>query len=225
MTVLRGSRPAGLAGCTVLTAGLAVSAVTGAGPARAQPAIHPLPTRSAAVSWGYGVFGRLGNGLPDPNGDPAQDRLLPGAMAGLTSGVVAVSAGEFSAMALTSDGRAWTWGDNLFGGLGTGTAGPPGTYTALAAPVAGLADVVQVAAGTWSSYALRADGTVWSWGLNTGSLTPAQVPGLTGVTQIAVSENFALALRADGTVWGWGTAPMASSAPAPRAAGSARRSG
>jgi alpha-tubulin suppressor-like RCC1 family protein len=205
MIVLRRSR---LTGCVVLTAGLAVSAVTGAGAARAQAAAQPFPTRSAAVSWGSGLDGRLGDGLMDLDNNPAENRMLPGTVVGLTSGVAAVSAGEFHAMALTSDGRVWTWGDNLFGNLGTGTRGP-GTGRALAAPVAGLTGVVQVAAGTWASYALRSDGTVWAWGADLavdGAVTPTQVPGLTGVTQIAANQGGpVLALRSDGTVWGWGS--------------------
>jgi alpha-tubulin suppressor-like RCC1 family protein len=143
----------------------------------------------------------------DPDNNPAENRLLPGNLTGLTSGVVAVSAGRFHGMALTSDGRVWTWGDNLFGNLGNGTRGP-GTGSALAAPVAGLAGVVQIGAGTWVSYALRSDGTVWAWGADTavsGALTPAQVPGLTGVTQISVGAGLVLALRSDGTVWSWGS--------------------
>jgi hypothetical protein len=207
MTALRRSRLAGLAGCTMLTAMLAVSAVTGAAAARAQTVARPFPSRSAALSWGSGLDGRLGDGLMDLNNNPAENRMLPGNMAGLTSGVAAVSAGEFHAMALTSDGRVWTWGDNLFGNLGTGLRGP-GTGSALAAPVAGLSGVVQVAAGTWASYALRSDGTVWAWGLDSAvadAVTPTQVPGLTGVTQIAASPTgIVLALRSDGTVWGWG---------------------
>jgi alpha-tubulin suppressor-like RCC1 family protein len=199
MVVLRRSR---LAGCAALAAGLVVGTVTGASAARAQSAAPALPARSAAVSWGSGSDGRLGDG------NSAGNRLLPGAVTGLTSGVVAVSAGQYHAMALTSDGRVWTWGDNTSGELGTGTAGE-GTGSALAAPVAGLNRAVQVAAGPAASYALRSDGTVWAWGNDDavdGALTPTQVPGLAGVTQIAAGDSgYVLALRSDGTVWGWGS--------------------
>jgi alpha-tubulin suppressor-like RCC1 family protein len=202
MRIQRGSR---LAGGMVLAAGLAVSTVAGAGAARAQSAAGLLPARSAAMSWGSAVLGRLGDGQLDPDGNPASNRLRPGNVLGLTSGVVEVSAGYFNAMALTSDGRVWTWGSNLRGNLGNGTEG---LGTGTAAPVAGLSGVTQVASGAWASYALRSDGTVWAWGNDeaAGGLTPAQVPGLTGVTQIAASQTgFALALRSDGTVWGWGS--------------------
>jgi alpha-tubulin suppressor-like RCC1 family protein len=206
MVVLKRSR---LAGCVALAAGLVVSVVTGAGAARAGAVTREFPTRSAPVSWGNGTCGVLGDGVLNTN-FPADNRMLPGSVVGLASGVVAVSAGDSFAMALTSDGRVWTWGENHSGNLGYGPVGP-GVCTAVAAPVPGLSGVVQVAAGLWASYALRSDGTVWAWGNDAavgGAVIPTPVPGLTGVTQIAAGgfngSGFVLALRSDGTVWGWG---------------------
>jgi alpha-tubulin suppressor-like RCC1 family protein len=72
-----------------------------------------------------------------------------------------------------------------------------------------------VAAGAYHTLALKADGTVWSWGYNASGqlgdgslvqrLSPVQVSGLTDVVAIAAgSANTSLALKRDGTVWGWG---------------------
>ncbi len=77
--------------------------------------------------------------------------------------VVAVAAGPNHDLALTVDGRVWAWGENEYGELGNGTlhalAGEP-------RPVFGLHSIVAIAAGDHHSLALRADGTLWSWGSN-----------------------------------------------------------
>ncbi|MGX4585321.1 RCC1 domain-containing protein [Paenibacillus chitinolyticus] len=71
-----------------------------------------------------------------------------------------------------------------------------------------------VAPGTSFSLALKADGTVWAWGINTsgqlgdGTTTkrplPQQVLGLDNVVKISAGGSHALALKSDGTVWAWG---------------------
>ena len=66
-------------------------------------------------------------------------------------------------------------------------------------PPAGLNDAVALAAGSYSSLALKSDGTVVGWG---GEPTPPL--GLTGVVAIAVGGGQSIALKGDGTVVGWG---------------------
>jgi alpha-tubulin suppressor-like RCC1 family protein len=73
-----------------------------------------------------------------------------------------------------------------------------------------------VAAGEGSSFLMKADGTVWSWGdqrdgrLGDGEdrdnsrTRPRPVIGLSGIRQIAVGAAHGLALRGDGTVFAWG---------------------
>ncbi|WP_166541769.1 RCC1 domain-containing protein [Paenibacillus lutrae] len=71
-----------------------------------------------------------------------------------------------------------------------------------------------VAPGSSFSLALKADGTVWAWGINTsgqlgdGTTTkrplPQQVPGLDNVVKISAGGSHSLALKSDGTVWAWG---------------------
>ena len=78
-----------------------------------------------------------------------------------------------------------------------------------------LNNVVAIASGGYShSVALRADGTVWTWGYNgfgqlghgdtTQRPTPTLVAGLTGVAAIAVGYYHTLGLKSDGTVSAWG---------------------
>jgi alpha-tubulin suppressor-like RCC1 family protein len=137
-------------------------------------------------------------------------------------GVVAVAAGEHHSMLLASDGTVWTLGRNEYGQLGDGTSSGVGsTFTRTTPlPVVGLYQVVAIAAGSFHSVALRADGTVWTWGHGTqGQLgnggsadvgSPVQVLGvggtgfLTNVQKIATGNNHTLALLGDGTLCAWG---------------------
>jgi hypothetical protein len=84
--------------------------------------------------------------------------------------------------------------------------------------VQGLSNVTAVVAGAEHFLALKADGTVWTWGRNTsGQLgdgtttnraTPVQVLGLRGITGVTAGDDFSLAVQADGAgggfLWTWG---------------------
>jgi hypothetical protein len=123
---------------------------------------------------------------------------------------------------MKSDGTVWDWGYNQEGELGNGTTnnadlplqvlGPGGTGY--------LAPVAAIQGGELHNTALKANGTVWSWGLNeygqlgdgstnwgnNGNLstTPVQVYGLTNVKSLGGRGYHTLALKTDGTVWAWG---------------------
>jgi hypothetical protein len=93
------------------------------------------------------------------------------------------------------------------------------TGSSAPAVIPSFSNVVAVATGAEHSLAVKADGTVWAWGLNdsgqlgdgttTNRSSPVQVVGLSGVTAIAAGQNFSLALETDGHgggwVWAWGS--------------------
>ncbi len=135
-----------------------------------------------------------------------------------------IATGDGATYALKSDGTVWAWGDNSAGQLGDNSV----TQSNTPIQVHGtgnsgfLTGVISLAANTNAAYALKSDGTVWSWGINSrGQLgdntitqrkTPVQVLGLnglgvlSGITAITASKSgtSAYALKSDGTVWAWG---------------------
>lgn len=164
--------------------------------------------RSDGTVWGWGQ-----NYVDQVGPQTTPDRVVdvPVRIAGVDD-VTAIATSQGTAYALRSDGTVWSWGNNSAGDLGVGTTGGS---SSTAVRVVGLTGVTAIAAGNDTRYALRADGTVWTWGGNaegqlgngavggqTGTATP--VPGLTGVASVAASGRTGYAVRADGTVVAWG---------------------
>jgi alpha-tubulin suppressor-like RCC1 family protein len=136
----------------------------------------------------------------------------------ILSNVVQVSAGWKHAVALTSDGKVWAWGNNAEGAIGNGVTSTAGVTTPFQVP--GLSNVIGVSAGDRFTGILKADGTVWTWGamndstqygqLGVGTFVGATSPvkvtgGLTNVILYAARDYHDLAVKSDGSVWAWGS--------------------
>jgi alpha-tubulin suppressor-like RCC1 family protein len=183
-----------------------VSVVAGAADAYALDA--------AGNVWAFGdnTLGQLGQGTASGQGISPRPRfsVVPIRVRGLER-VVQIAAGGDTCYALKKDGTVWAWGDDGFGEIGDGTRR---LYVDRPTRVQGLAQVVSIAAGASTGYALLRDGAVWAWGRGTShelgdgqasdQSLPVRVGRLNGVTQVAASGEFALALSRDGTVWAWG---------------------
>ena len=112
-----------------------------------------LTADGALWSWGYGALGQLGHG-------DEQYQLLPTKIEAFADQrAVAVSAGAWHSLALTSDGAVWSWGDGDGGQLGHGDE----QQQLLPKKVEGFAGEGAVSAGTYHSIAI-ADGAVFTWG-------------------------------------------------------------
>lgn len=177
---------------------------------------HTVVVRNdgTVLTFGINEFGQLGNAT---NNGGQNANPTPTPVSGITDAVAAAGGEEFT-LVLKQDGTLVGFGDNFFGQLGDATNN--GNPVANPAPlVTGvLSDVVDIATGSHHSLALKADGTVWSFGrntsgqlglstnagLNTANPTPAQVPGLTGIVDVEAGANHSVVLRSDGTVWTFG---------------------
>jgi len=121
---------------------------------------------------------------------------------------------------IRADGTLWTWGWNDVGQLGDGSTTPTsvpqqvgtGDDWAVVA-VSGTFDLA-LSAGGLHSAAIRADGTLWTWGSNDhGQLGDGTVMDRHGPVQVGIGGIWravtcgalhTLALRADSTLWAWG---------------------
>jgi alpha-tubulin suppressor-like RCC1 family protein len=166
-----------------------------------------LSASGAVWAWGRNAEGQLGNAALTPQTSPIS-------VAGFTSTITALAAGDQHSLALDSDGLAWAWGRNDEGELGLGSTG--GTHTAPAPIVrpAGLGKVVGLAAGKQHSLAWMDDGRAWSWGANGAgqlgvsageqSATPMLLPVLREVVSLGGGDTHSVALAVEGHVWTWG---------------------
>src|SRR5690349_996888 len=103
-----------------------------------------------------------------------------------------VAAGASHSLALDTAGRAWAWGDNVYGQLGSGTNATGRSSTPVAVTMPAGVTFTTVAAGGYHSLALDTAGRAWAWGdnvegalgngTNTGSGTPVPVTMPAGVT-------------------------------------------
>ena len=154
--------------------------------------------------WGDNSRGQLGDGTLISRPDPAE-------VLGL-EGVVEITSGVSHSCALTVNGSVRCWGFDDQGQLGDGEA----TLDPRTRPVdvQGLGDVIQIAAGSWHTCALRREGTVRCWGWNRSGevgdgttlprTTPTDVTGLAEVVQITAGGDKTCALRRDHRVACWG---------------------
>ena len=164
-----------------------------------------VKTNGTLWAWGVGTAGQLGDSAFSDRSSPVQ--------LGLLTNWYQVAVGAQHSLAIKTDNTLWAWGVNTNGQLGNDTA----ANTQSPIQIGSLTNWRQVSAGINGRFsaAVKTDGTLWAWGLNTtGQLgdgtasntnsSPVQVGLLTNWKQVSCGTDFSVAVKTDGTIWSWG---------------------
>jgi alpha-tubulin suppressor-like RCC1 family protein len=183
-----------------------------------------LTSGGLVYAWGYNASGQLGDGSATDSDVPVEVQLPGGTDA------TAVASGSNNALALTSAGTIYGWGNNGYGQLGNGTTTSSDVPVLVHLPGGVTPSAI---ASEWDAgLALTSTGAVYAWGLNdqgdlgNGTLTagsatfpvppspsyapcsdtPVQVqlPGGVIASAVAGGGQGALALTSAGAVYSWG---------------------
>jgi alpha-tubulin suppressor-like RCC1 family protein len=163
-----------------------------------------IDAEKAAWCWGANDQGQLGDGTTTTRPAPVKVK----------------SAAKFTALAsaagntfcgLADDGKAWCWGDNTSGQLGTGS-GTVGTDSPTPVNPTGDHKFTALFAGPTTTCGIDADKVTWCWGANPGNGTPdaspdpATVAGDHIFTALTMDASTACGLEDGGKIFCWATA-------------------
>ena len=144
--------------------------------------------------WGSNEYGQIGGGTASNTNQivPVQNATL--------ANIGHISAGAFQSLALTTAGRVFVWGDNLYGQAGNGAAGG-----VQATPVqnATLENIIEIETAGFTNYARQTDGTVRAWGLNDGGQIGNGTVNASGCTCVATPAQTSIGTGNTGIGAGW----------------------
>src|SRR5690606_22656019 len=116
-----------------------------------------LSIDGALFAWGHNLYRQLGDGTTSNTNEPvAVGRSLTG------KNIIDVTACMSHTVALSSDGKVFTWGLNTFGRLGDGTQINHTSVIEVGGALNGT-NIIQVACD-YHTVALSSDGKVFTWG-------------------------------------------------------------
>ena len=164
-----------------------------------------IKTDGTLWTWGRNLYGEIGDNTTSIRSSPVTT------IAGGTNWKQVYSGTYFTA-AIKTDGTLWTWGWNVYGGIGDDTTSNRSSPVTTSG---GGTNWKQVSGGQYFTAAIKTDGTLWTWGSNLygklgdGTSTSRSSPvttvaGGTNWKQVSGGQNFTAAIKTDGTLWTWG---------------------
>ncbi len=164
-----------------------------------------IKTDGTLWMWGDATCGALGNNSTVPRSSPVQT---------VSTGTnwKQVSFGSYISSAIKTDGTLWTWGLGANGALGNNS------IVDQSSPVQTISqgnNWKQVSMGWRHSAAIKTDGTLWLWGIDSsGQLgndstinrsSPVQTVSTgTNWKQVSLGDTHSSSVKTDGTLWLWG---------------------
>lgn len=136
-------------------------------------------------TWGFNMFGSLGDGTTENRSDPIK----------VMDDAVAISAGGYHNLAVMSDGSLWAWGDNTYGQLGNGSS--ESSYI----PIKIMDNVVSVSAGGGCSLVIKDDGSLWQLGKTSNKKV---LDNVVAASAGGEGDMHYHAITSDGSLWSWG---------------------
>lgn len=170
-----------------------------------------LAIKEDGTLWGWGS--NNGNRLGFSGGTPASymNVVTVPTQIGTATDWKSVASGFDHTIALKNDNTLWTWGAGNHGQLGNNSTT---TFIPYPLQLGTATDWVSIETKYSSCFAIKTDGTLWAWGLNTSGtlgngtqtnlLVPTQITTENNWLSLSSRNNATAALKTDGSLYTWG---------------------
>ena len=171
-----------------------------------------LTSAGVAYCWGNNYFGQIGDGTTGTAiGDDSANRLTPTAVSGNLE-FAALTVGLAHACGRTAMGKAYCWGNNLYGGqIGDGTSS---SNRLSPVAVSGNHSLASLNAGYTHTCGVESGGVLWCWGRNvSGELgdgstsnqsAPVKIGVETPIIRVAAGTTYTCGLTPSSIAYCWG---------------------